>query len=73
MEAESKRRQSGSKEDLEHSESKRDFDLRSVSGNKIFCTESRHSSASCRGRAPLRMNVISDCFNLSHFPYSQPD
>ena len=59
MEVKSNRRQSGSKEDVDVSESKSDLDFRSVSGNNIFCTESRHSSANCLGNAPLRAKMIS--------------
>lgn len=55
IEADSNRRQSGSKDEVEISDCSKDRDLElgSESGNRIFCIESRHSRTSWRGRAPL--------------------
>lgn len=55
IEADSKRRHSGSKNEVEIGDwsKDRDLELGSERGNRIFCMESRHSRASCRGRAPL--------------------
>ena len=53
MVADSKRKQSGSKDAVDTKDWRSARDLASESGKRTFWTESRASSASWRGRAPL--------------------
>jgi hypothetical protein len=59
MEADSKRSESGSKEEVDVRERRRERDLGSARGKRIFCRESRASRASWRGRAPLQRYMFS--------------
>lgn len=61
--ADSKRRQSGSNEEVDIKDCRRARDLASGSGKRTFWRESRASSASCRGRAPLfqKRTVSGEC------------
>ncbi len=56
--ADSKSRQSGSKEEVVVKERRRARDFGSAKGKRIFWMESRHSRAICRGMAPLYGNNL---------------